>query len=91
MYGFFYVASLELWLKEVLKVVTNKLGKFIALDKDFVFVEDKRMSRVLVELDLIEVLEVDIEINWQYGNFIQPLDYWKFIFCYFFFMILATS
>ena len=52
MYGLFYVASLELWLKEVLKVVTNKLGKFIALDKDFVFVEDKRMSRVLVELDL---------------------------------------
>ena len=64
MYGFFYVASLELWLKEVLKVVTNKLGKFIALDKDFVFVEDKRMSRVLVDLDLTEVLQVDIEINW---------------------------
>ena len=64
MYGFFYVASLELWLKEVLKVFTNKLGKFISLDKDFVFVEDKRMSRVLVELELIEVLQVDIEINW---------------------------
>ena len=63
MYGFFYVASLELWLKDVLKVVTNKLGNFIALDKDFVFVEDKRMSRVLVELDLIEVMQVDIEIN----------------------------
>ena len=75
MYGSFYVASLELWLKEVLKVVTNKLGKFNALDKDFVFVEDKRMSRVLVELDLIEVLQVDIEIDWKYGNFIQPLDY----------------
>ena len=80
MYGFFYVASLELWLKEVLKVVTNKLGKFIALDKDFVFVEDKRMFRVLVDLDLTEALQVDIEINWQYGNFIQPLDYWKFPF-----------
>ena len=52
MYGFFYVASLKRWLKEVLKVVTNKLGMFIALEKDFVFGEDKRMSRVLVELDL---------------------------------------
>ena len=91
MYGFFYIASLELWLKEVLKVVTNKLGNFIALDKDFVFVEDKRMSRVLVELDLIEVLQVDIEINWQYGNFIQPLDYWKFPFWCLFVVILATS
>ena len=84
MYGFFYVNSLDLWLKEFFKVVTNKLGKFIALDKDFVFMEDKRMFRVLVDLDLIEVMQVDIEINWHYGNFIQPLDYWKFPFWHLF-------
>jgi hypothetical protein len=68
---------LELWSEASLKDITNKLGKFVALDKDFLNLEDKRIARVLVELDLSKGLLEKMEIEWGLGVFIWTLDYWK--------------
>ena len=42
--------------------------------------DDKRIASILVDLDLGEGIHGNTEINWQYENYIQPLDYWKITF-----------
>ena len=41
-----------LWNKKVLEGIANSIGRFVDVDPDFHLAYDKRMARVLVELDV---------------------------------------
>jgi len=68
---------IELWLEASLKDIANKLGNFAALDKYFLNIEDKRIERVIVEMDMFKRLLAEMEIEWGLGIFIKTLDYWQ--------------
>ena len=64
-----------LWNKEFLIGIANTLGRFVALEKYFHLIFDKRMARVLVELDVSKGLLPDIDIVCNSSVFTQILDY----------------
>ena len=64
-----------LWNKDFLTSLTNSLGCFIALEKDFHLIFDKRMARVLVELDVSKGILVEIDIVCDEKVICQRLDY----------------
>ena len=51
-----------LWNKQVLEGVANTIGRFIAVEADFLLDFDKRVTRVLVELDVSSGLLAEVEI-----------------------------
>jgi hypothetical protein len=67
--------SLNLWNKPALSAIGNLLGRFLKLDEVGLRSEDKRMARILVELDLHAGLMDSIEIEWRGQVVIQKLDY----------------
>ena len=52
-----------LWKEECLREIGNKVGKFVALEKDWETKVDRRCARILVELDLKDGLYEEIVIN----------------------------
>ena len=51
-----------LWNKDVLINLENLLGRFVALEKDFHLIYDKRVAKILVEVDVTKGLIPEIEI-----------------------------
>jgi len=59
----------------VLKVIGNCLGHFIGVDEDVLLTSDKRMAKILVEVDTHAGLSEVLEIEWRDLSFMQRLDY----------------
>ena len=51
-----------LWNKDVLINLTNLLGRFVALERDFHLIYDKRLAKILVEVDITKGLISKIDI-----------------------------
>ena len=64
-----------LWNRALLEGIGNMIGCFVAVDEDFMNTYDKRIARVLVELDITKGLSADIEILSHERLFSQRLDY----------------
>ena len=69
-----------LWNRSLLEGVGNTLGRFVALDDDFMNSFDKRMDKILVEMDISKGLPAEIEILCRECLFIQRLDYQGILF-----------
>ena len=65
----------SLWNKDFFISFANTLGRFVALEKDFHLIFDKRMAKVLVEMDVSKGLLPDINIVCSISIFTQRLDY----------------
>ena len=48
--------------KIILEGIANTVGRFVAVDDDFHLSYDKRMARVLVEMDISHGLPAEVEI-----------------------------
>ena len=48
--------------KSILEGIANTVGRFVAVDDDFHLTFDKRMARVLVEMDVSHGLPAEVEI-----------------------------
>jgi hypothetical protein len=66
---------LNLWNKTALMAIGNLLGRFLKIDEACLLSSDKRMARVLVELDLHAGLMDSIELEWRGHVMVQRLDY----------------
>ena len=51
-----------LWSRCILEGISNTIGRFVAVEEDFMHSFDKRMENILVELDISDGLPADIEI-----------------------------
>ena len=64
-----------LWNKNVLEGIANTIGRFVAVETDFLLAFDKRVARILVEMDVSLGLPADVEVLYGERLFIQKLDY----------------
>lgn len=67
--------SLHLWNVKALEAIGNALGKFIKVDEEALLAVDKKMCKVLVEIDIHAGLLESLEIVWRGHHWPQPLDY----------------
>jgi hypothetical protein len=72
---------LALWSSEAFKLIGNTIGKFIQVDLKQMGGSDRRIGKIMVELDTFEGLPEEIEINWQVLKIHQRLDYVGVPFC----------
>jgi len=54
---------LNYWCEEVLTSIGNCIGIFLALVDNFWYLVDKMLDRVLVEVDIRDVIPVELEIK----------------------------
>jgi hypothetical protein len=66
---------LQLWNLKSLEAVGNSIGRFLNIDETTLRSPDKRMAKVLVEVDVHAGLLEVLEIEWQGLLFVQHLDY----------------
>ena len=64
-----------LWNKDVLINLANLLGRFVALERDFHHIYDKRLAKILVEVDITKGLISEIDIVYGDSIITQRLDY----------------
>ena len=64
-----------LWNLNILEGIANTIGWFMAVDEDFHLTFDKRVARVLVELDVTLGLPAEVEILCKDCLLVQRLDY----------------
>lgn len=64
-----------LWTEEILTSLANRLGTFVQSDKNSLFGTEKKVTRVMVELDLNKGLPTEIDIVWGKTSFRQCLEY----------------
>jgi hypothetical protein len=61
---------LELWSGPILESIANSLGKFISFDEKILQQEDKRVVKVLVELDISKGILLELDMVWKLGYFL---------------------
>jgi hypothetical protein len=66
---------LQLWNTKALEAIGNTLGHFIKVDEEAIQSLDKRMEKVLVEVDIHAGLLETLEIEWRGHLLVQRLDY----------------
>jgi hypothetical protein len=66
---------LQLWNVKALEAISNESGRFIKVDETTLQSQDKRMAKVLVEVDIHAELLKSLEIEWQGHILVQRLDY----------------
>ena len=69
-----------LWSKSILEGIANTVDRFVAVDEDFHLTFDKRMARVLVEMDISHRLPAEVEILCKERLLVQRLDYLHVLF-----------
>jgi len=66
---------LHLWKQKALALIGNSLGRFLWVDAQALAASDRRMTKVLVEIDIHVGLPETLEIEWRGFLFAQRLDY----------------
>ena len=51
-----------LWNRSLLEGIGNTIGRFVAVEDDFMNAYDKRIAKILVELDISNGLPADSDI-----------------------------
>ena len=64
-----------LWNHSLLEGVGNTIGRFVALEDDFMQTFDKMKAKILVELDITKGLPAKVDILCHERLFIQRLDF----------------
>ena len=64
-----------LWNRDTLEGIGNSIGRFIAIEEEFLNTFDKRMARILVEIDVSMGLPADIDILCDQRVIPQRIDY----------------
>ena len=64
-----------LWNQHVLEGIANTIGRFVVVDDDFHLTFDKRITRVLFELDISLGLPTEVDILCNERLMIQKLDH----------------
>ena len=64
-----------LWSRQILEGIGNTIGRFISVEDDFHLVYDKRVAKILVELDISRGLPAKVEVLCNEHLLIQKLDY----------------
>ena len=59
----------------MLEFIGNTIGRFVTVEEDFMKSYDKRMAKMLVEMDISVGLSADVEILCHEFLFSQCLDY----------------
>ena len=59
----------------MLEFIGNTIGHFVTVEEDFMKSYDKRMAKMLVEMDISVGLPADVEIRCHERLFSQHLDY----------------
>lgn len=68
---------LHFWSLDVCVGVGNQLGRFLFVDESSFEAFDKRVARILVEIDISQGLLPELTIVWREYTYVQELDYWK--------------
>jgi hypothetical protein len=63
---------LHFWHAKALEAIGNSLGKFISADLGALKANDKRICKVLVEIDIHSGLLETLEISWRGHHFSSP-------------------
>jgi hypothetical protein len=66
---------LQLWNSKALEAIGNVLGHFIKIDEEALLSSDRRMEKILVEVDVHGGLLDILEIEWRGMVIAQRLDY----------------
>ena len=64
-----------LWNRQILEGIGDTIGRFISVEDDFHLIFDKRVAKILVELDISRGLPTEVEILCKDRLLIQKLDY----------------
>ena len=64
-----------LWSRQFLEGIGNTIGRFVLVEDDFHQVYDKRVAKILVEMDISRRLPAEVEILCNKRLLIQRLDY----------------
>ena len=51
-----------LWDRSLLEGIGNTIGRFVAMEEDLMNTYDKRMARILVEMDIMKGLPAEVKI-----------------------------
>lgn len=68
---------LHFWTLDVCVGIGNRLGRFLFVDESIFSSADKRVARILVEIDISQGLLEELTIVWREYTYVQKLDYWK--------------
>jgi len=66
---------LHLWNDKSLMAIGNSLGRFISVDSKTIIGPNKKLTRILVEIDIHEGLSESLDIDWRGHITRQKLDY----------------
>jgi hypothetical protein len=66
---------LQYWTEKALAAIGNELGRFICLDSNLLNGSNRKMARILVEMDIHAGLPKTLEIFWHGRSVTQRLDY----------------
>jgi hypothetical protein len=66
---------LQLWNAAALEVIGNSLGSFISLGESILSASNRKMGKILVEMDIHGGLPELLEIEWRGQRIVQRLDY----------------
>ena len=65
----------HLWSFDYFKKNGNFLGDFLDVDMTFEETKQRKIVRILVNLNIKEGLGEDLDLNWGRYNYVQKLDY----------------
>lgn len=68
---------IELWSEELIMGLANAVGKFIRFDKHNRCGMDRRVAKVMVEMDMRPGLPAEVEVVWGSRVWRQRLDFYK--------------
>ena len=68
----------------MLEEVGNNLGRMVHIDEARLENMDKRIAKVLVEINVSKGLVPEMDVEWGGRTFVQKIDFWKAHFqCFF--------
>jgi hypothetical protein len=66
---------LQLWNQQALELIGSSLGRFLTVDTASLASSDRKMAKIMVELDIHAGLPEVLNIDWRGHHFAQRLDY----------------
>jgi hypothetical protein len=64
-----------MWNRKAMEVVGNSIGRFLKIEEEDLHSTNKKMEKILVEIDIHGGLLDVLEIEWRGLLFVQRLDY----------------
>jgi len=71
---------LQMWNRKAMEAVGNSIGHLLKIEEEDLHSTNKKMAKILVEIDIHGGLLDVLEIEWRGLLFVQRLDYLGFLF-----------